>query len=36
VLGGGQPYFTGARPPLRFVDSEMLGADVIKLTYVPA
>ena len=36
VLGSGQPFFVGPRPPLRLVDSERIGEDVIRLTYVPA
>jgi dihydrofolate reductase len=36
VLGGGKPYFAGARPPLRLVASDRFGGDVIRLTYVPA
>ena len=36
VLGRGTPYFAGPRPPLRFVASEMIDEDVIRLTYVPA
>ena len=36
VLGGGKPYFAGARPPLRFVASEAVGEDTVRLTYVPA
>lgn len=36
VLGGGKPYFTGARPRLRLIAGERIGADVIRLTYVPA
>jgi dihydrofolate reductase len=36
VLGGGQPFFAGARPPLRLVASERIGEDVIRLTYIPA
>jgi dihydrofolate reductase len=36
VLGRGNPYFAGARPPLRLVASERVGAGAIKLTYVPA
>ena len=36
VLGRGQPFFTGPRPPLRLVASDLIGADVIRLTYVPA
>lgn len=36
VLGGGTPYFAGARPPLRLMASDRIGADVIRLRYVPA
>lgn len=36
VLGSGQPFFTGPRPPLHLVSSEVIGADVVRLTYVPA
>lgn len=36
VLGHGKPFFAGARPPLRLVASDRLGASVIRLTYVPA
>lgn len=36
VLGGGNPYFAGPRPPLRLAASEQMGEDVIRLTYVPA
>jgi dihydrofolate reductase len=36
VLGHGKPYFAGARPPLRFVASDRIDGDVIRLTYVPA
>jgi len=36
VLGHGTPFFTGPRPPLRFVASDRLGEDAIRLTYVPA
>jgi dihydrofolate reductase len=36
VLGGGQPYFVGPRPPLHLVSSDLIGEDVIRLTYVPA
>lgn len=36
VLGQGQPYFAGARPPLRLVGHEHMGEDVLRLTYVPA
>jgi len=36
VLGGGKPFFAGPRPPLRFVASDRISDDVIRLTYVPA
>jgi dihydrofolate reductase len=36
VLGGGKPFFHGARSPLRLVSSERIGEDTVKLTYVPA
>jgi dihydrofolate reductase len=36
VLGHGKPFFAGARPPLRFVASDSIGEDTIRLTYVPA
>jgi dihydrofolate reductase len=36
VLGSGQPFFAGPRPPLRLVASDQIGEDVIRLTYVPA
>jgi dihydrofolate reductase len=36
VLGGGKPFFAGPRPPLRLVASDLMGDDVIKLTYAPA
>jgi dihydrofolate reductase len=36
VLGSGTPYFAGPRPPLRLAASELIGEDVIRLTYVPA
>jgi dihydrofolate reductase len=36
VLGRGKPFFSGPRPPLRLVTSELVGEDVIRLTYVPA
>ena len=35
VLGGGKPYFAGARPPLRLVGTETIGDDAVRLTYVP-
>ena len=36
VLGRGTPFFAGPRPPLRLVTSDLMGEDVIRLTYVPA
>lgn len=36
VLGGGAPYFAGPRPRLRLADSERIGEDVLRLTYIPA
>ena len=36
VLGQGKPYFAGPRPRLRFVASDQMDEDVIRLTYVPA
>jgi dihydrofolate reductase len=36
VLGRGKPFFTGPRPPLRLMASDRIGADAIRLTYVPA
>jgi dihydrofolate reductase len=36
VIGGGKPFFTGSRPPLRLTASDRIGRDVIRLTYVPA
>ncbi len=36
VLGRGKPFFAGPRPPLRFVASDLIGEDAIRLTYVPA
>jgi predicted transcriptional regulator len=36
VLGGGQPFFAGPRPPLRLVASDLIADDLIRLTYVPA
>ncbi|GEM31018.1 deaminase reductase [Nocardia neocaledoniensis NBRC 108232] len=35
VLGGGDPYFAGPRPPLRLRTVDRIGDDVVKLTYVP-
>lgn len=36
VLGGGKPFFAGPRPPLRFVASDVISEDAVRLTYVPA
>jgi dihydrofolate reductase len=36
VIGRGKPFFAGPRPPLRLVTSDLIGEDVIRLTYVPA
>src|SRR5262252_6127418 len=36
VLGRGTPFFAGPRPPLRLVASDVIGEEVVRLTYVPA
>jgi dihydrofolate reductase len=36
VLGRGNPYFAGPRPPLRLVAHDQIDEDVIRLTYLPA
>ena len=36
VLGRGRPFFAGPRPRLHLVASDMIGEDVVRLTYVPA
>jgi dihydrofolate reductase len=36
VLGGGTPFFLGPRPPLHLVTSDLIVADLIRLTYIPA
>ncbi len=36
VLGRGNPYFAGPRPPLRLKAADRIDEDVIRLTYVPA
>ncbi len=33
VLGSGTPFFAGPRPPLRFVASDRIGEDAVRLTY---
>ena len=35
VVGQGKTYFAGARPPLRLIANDLMGEDVIRLTYVP-
>ena len=35
VLGGGKPYFVGARPPLRIIASEPIGDEAVLVTCVP-
>jgi dihydrofolate reductase len=35
VLGRGNPFFAGARPPLRLVASDRIGEGAIRLRYVP-
>lgn len=36
VLGHGKPFFAGPRPRLRLISSDRIGAEAIRLTYVPA
>ena len=36
VLGGGTPYFSGPRPPLRLLAHDTIDEAVIRLRYVPA
>ena len=36
VLGHGDPYFAGPRPPLRLVSADRIDGDVLRLSYVPA
>jgi dihydrofolate reductase len=36
VLGSGKPFFAAPRPRLRLAASDLIGKDVIRLTYVPA
>lgn len=36
VLGAGKPFFAGPRPPLRLVSHERIGAEALRLVYVPA
>lgn len=36
VLGGGEPFFAGARPPLQLVASDVIADGMLRLTYIPA
>ncbi|NWG92009.1 MAG: dihydrofolate reductase family protein [Parvularculaceae bacterium] len=36
ALGRGKPFFAGPSPPLRLLACDRIGADVIRLSYVPA
>jgi dihydrofolate reductase len=36
VLGSGDPYFAGPRPPLRLAGCDRIDEDVLRLRYVPA
>ena len=36
VLGHGQPYFAGPRPPLRLATHDRIAENVLRLSYVPA
>jgi dihydrofolate reductase len=36
VLGRGNPFFHGPRPPLRLASSDRIGEQAIRLIYVPA
>lgn len=33
IFGGGKPFFSGRRPPLRLVSAESIGEDAVRLTY---
>jgi dihydrofolate reductase len=35
VLGSGNPFFAGGRPSLRLVASDRIGAEAIRLRYIP-
>jgi dihydrofolate reductase len=35
VLGSGKPYFAGARTPLRLIGTDLIGEDMVRLTFVP-
>jgi dihydrofolate reductase len=36
VLGRGKPYFARSRPPLRLVDTKLVGEDALRLIFVNA
>lgn len=36
VLGSGKPFFAVPPPPLRLLGSDLMGGEVVRLTYVPA
>ncbi|MHA6511564.1 dihydrofolate reductase family protein [Tessaracoccus sp. Z1128] len=36
VLGHGDPYFAGPRPPLRLLSADRMDDDILRLSYVPA
>lgn len=36
VLGGGDPFFAGPRPPLRLISADEMGDDVLRLRYAPS
>jgi len=36
VLGGGKPFFAGARPPLQLVSADRIGEDAVRLICTPA
>jgi len=36
VIGRGDPYFAGPRPPLRLVSADRMDDDILRLSYVPA
>jgi len=33
VLGRGKPFFAGPQPPLRFVATDLVGEDTVRITY---
>jgi dihydrofolate reductase len=35
VVGNGKPFFAGPRPPLHLLASDVIGEDVVRLTYGP-